>query len=52
MAGLSALLLGICSIDNDGSVKDYSRYKRRRECVIRRRRLGDGGRGGGRGESV
>jgi hypothetical protein len=25
-SGLSALLLGICSIDNDGSVKDYSRY--------------------------
>ena len=34
MAGLSALLLGICSIDNDGSVKDYSRYKIRGVCVI------------------
>jgi hypothetical protein len=28
VSGLSALLLGICSIDNDDSVKDYSKYER------------------------
>ena len=26
VSGLSALLLGICAIDNDGSVKDYTRF--------------------------
>ena len=36
VSGLSALLLGICSIDNDGNVKDYSRYKNVTSCRKKR----------------